>query len=219
MASLDSLDALLEEELRDLYDAEKQLTKALPKLAKKASAPDLKEAFEEHLQQTEEHVARLERAFEALEVPARAKKCVGMRNLIKEGDEQIGEAEDGASRDAIMIAAAQKVEHYEIASYGTARTWAAALGNDEVASLLMETLDEEKEADQRLTGIAEGHVNQEAGGGAGATQSPRRRNGGTRAGMARAAKQQAADRGRRPTMMRRGSGGNSGARSRARSGR
>jgi ferritin-like metal-binding protein YciE len=162
MASLDSLSALMEEELKDLYDAEKQLTKALPKLAKKASSPELKEAFEEHLRQTEQHIERLDEVFEKLELPARGKKCTGMQNLIKEGDEMIAEAEDDATRDALMIAAAQKVEHYEIASYGTVRTWANLLGESDAAELLQNILDEEKETDQKLTSIAESSVNQEA---------------------------------------------------------
>jgi len=122
MASIDSLNELLQDELKDLYDAEKQLTKALPKLSKKASAEELKEAITDHLRQTEEHVERLERAFEELGMPARGKTCKGMKNLISEGDDMIGNADQGAVRDAVMIAAAQKVEHYEIASYGTART-------------------------------------------------------------------------------------------------
>jgi ferritin-like metal-binding protein YciE len=162
MASLDSLDALLEAELKDLYDAEKQLTKALPKLAKKAASSDLQDAFEQHLQQTEEHISRLEQIFELLEMPARGKKCVGMQNLLKEGDEMIGDAEDDATRDAVMVAAAQKVEHYEIASYGTVRTWANLLGKTDVAAMLEDTLEEEKETDLRLTTIAESMVNQRA---------------------------------------------------------
>jgi ferritin-like metal-binding protein YciE len=160
MAGIDSLDTLLEEELKDTYDAEKQLTKALPKLAKKATAEELKRAFEQHLRQTEQHIERLEQVFEALELPVKGRKCDGMRNLIKEGDDMISEAEDAATRDAVMIAAAQKVEHYEIAAYGTMRTWANVLGHDEVARLLEETLNEEKETDQNLTQIAESFVNQ-----------------------------------------------------------
>src|SRR5947209_17001582 len=140
MASMDSLNDLLQDELKDIYDAEKQLTKALPKLAKKATAEELKEAFEEHLRQTEEHVERLDQAFEHLGVPAKGKKCKGMQNLIAEGEDMIGDAEEDAVRDAVMIAAAQKVEHYEIAAYGTARTWATMLGQDDVASLLEQTL-------------------------------------------------------------------------------
>src|SRR5437763_9365891 len=150
MPNMDSLEELLQDELKDIYDAEKQLTKALPKLAKKATAAELKSAFEEHLRQTEQHVERLEEAFEQLGMPARGKKCEGMQHLISEGEEMIGEAEDDATRDALMIAAAQKVEHYEIASYGTVRTWANLLGKAEVAALLEETLEEEKDADQKL---------------------------------------------------------------------
>src|SRR3954463_465569 len=160
MASIDSLESLLEEEIKDIYDAEKQLTKALPKMAKKATAEELKAAFQEHLEQTEQHIERLEQEFELMELPARGKKCVGMQNLIKEGEEMIGDAEDDATRDAVLIAAAQKVEHYEIASYGTVRTWANVLGHSEVAQLLEETLNEEKETDQNLTQIAESFVNQ-----------------------------------------------------------
>jgi ferritin-like metal-binding protein YciE len=187
MAGLDSLDELLHEELKDIYDAEKQLTKALPKLARKATASELRDAFEGHLRQTEDHVGRLEQVFEMLGVPARAKKCVGMKNLLAEGDEMIGEAEDDAARDAVMIAAAQKVEHYEIASYGTVRTWANLLGKSDIAALLEDTLEEEKEADQKLTGIAESFVN-EAAAEEGIKQE---------ASATRGARHVAADRGRR----------------------
>ena len=162
MATVDSLEELLQEELKDIYDAEKQLTKALPKLAKKASSPDLKAAFEEHLQQTEQHIERLDQVFEQLEMPARGKRCEGMKHLIAEGDAMISDVDDEDARDAVMIAAAQKVEHYEIAAYGTMRTWANLLGKSDVAGLLEETLEEEKETDTKLTSIAESHVNLEA---------------------------------------------------------
>ena len=161
MPTLDSLDELLQEELKDIYDAEQQLTKALPKLIKKAQSPELKEAIEEHLAQTEQHVERLEQVFEQLGLPAKKKRCEGMKHLIAEGDEMIGEAE-AATRDAVMIASAQKVEHYEIASYGTLRTWASVLGKDDVAALLEETLEEEKAADEKLTRIAQAIVNEDA---------------------------------------------------------
>jgi len=167
MASLESLDDLLQDELKDIYDAEKQITKALPKMAKKASSEELRQAFEEHLRQTEQQIERLEQVFEQLEIPARGKPCEGMKGIIREGQDMISDAEDDATRDALMIAAAQKVEHYEIASYGSARTWATMLGKNEVASLLEETLEEEKETDQKLTGIAESMVNQEAARGEG----------------------------------------------------
>jgi ferritin-like metal-binding protein YciE len=159
MAGIDSLETLLEEELKDIYDAEKQLTKALPKMMKKASANELKTAFEEHLRQTEQQLGRLEQVFESLELPVRGKKCEGMKHLIAEGEEMIAEAEDDATRDALMIAAAQKVEHYEMAAYGTMRVWANLLGHSEAAGLLEETLEEEKETDAKLTEIAESFVN------------------------------------------------------------
>ncbi|HZP49099.1 MAG TPA: ferritin-like domain-containing protein [Vicinamibacterales bacterium] len=190
MANLDSLEALMQDELKDIYDAEKQLTKALPKLAKKATADELREAFEEHLRQTEQHMERLEQVFEQLGMPARGKTCKGMKNLIAEGDEMIGEAEDDATRDALMIAAAQKVEHYEIAAYGTLRTWANLLGRNEIVELLEETLEEEKETDQKLTEIAESFVNQAAADEGEEEEAPRR----AARGSTRAA---AADRGRR----------------------
>jgi ferritin-like metal-binding protein YciE len=202
MASLDSLHALLEEELKDIYDAEKQLTKALPKLAKKASSPDLKAGFEAHLRQTEEQIDRLEQVFEYLEMPAKGKKCKGMKNLIAEGEEMMSEAEDDATRDALMIAAAQKVEHYEIAAYGTVRTWAQLLGKSEVASLLEESLEEEKETDEKLTTIAEAYVNQEAAEGEEEddemeTRGRRQAGAARRATTARSGRQQAAERGSR----------------------
>jgi len=162
MPTLDSLKDLLEDEIKDIYDAEKQLTKALPKLAKKATAPELREAFDEHLKQTQEHIARLEQVFDQMGMPVRGKKCEGMQHLIAEGNEMIAEAKDDATRDALMIAAAQKCEHYEIASYGTIRVWANLLGKTEVATLFEDTLEEEKEADQKLTQIAESFVNQQA---------------------------------------------------------
>jgi ferritin-like metal-binding protein YciE len=158
--STDSLSALLEEEIKDLYDAEKQLTNALPKLVKKASNPELQAALTEHLRQTQEHVERLEQVLEQLGLPARGKKCEGMQHLISEGNEMISEAEEDATRDAVMIAAAQKVEHYEIAGYGTCRTWANLLGKTDIAALLEDTLEEEKQADEKLTAIAENVVNE-----------------------------------------------------------
>ena len=202
MASLDSLHELLEEELKDIYDAEKQLTKALPKLAKKASSPDLKAGFEAHLRQTEDQIDRLEQVFELLELPAKGKKCKGMKNLIAEGEEMIAEAEDEATRDALMIAAAQKVEHYEIAAYGTVRTWAQLLGKSEAASLLEESLEEEKETDEKLTTIAESYVNQlaadegdeEEEGEVGMARGRTQGKGTRRAASARSGRQHAAER-------------------------
>jgi ferritin-like metal-binding protein YciE len=197
---MDSLGDLLQDELKDIYDAEKQLTKALPKLAKKATNEDLKEALEAHLRETEGHIARLEEVFQQLGMPARGKKCEGMQHLIAEGNEMISECEDDDTRDAVMIAAAQKVEHYEIASYGTIRTWANLLGKGEIASILEDILEEEKAADLKLTGIAESFVNEAAAEGGEEEEesgASRRRSRGTRTVPARAAaRPMAADRGK-----------------------
>ena len=200
MPSMDSLEDLLQDELKDIYDAEKQLTKALPKMMKKATNSELREAIEDHLNQTLQHIERLEQAFEHMGMPARGKKCEGMQHLIAEGSEMIGEADDEDARDAVMIAAAQKVEHYEIASYGTIRTWANLLGRSEVAALMEETLEEEKETDLRLTSIAESFVNEAAADEDDQEEAPPARRG--RATTARRAstatrRQQAADRKRR----------------------
>ena len=162
MAKVDTLQSLFVAELRDLLDAEKQLARTLPKLAKLATAETLAAAFREHLVQTREHVTRLEQGFERLGLRASSKKCVGMQGLIEDGQESIDEAEDGPVRDAALIAAAQRAEHYEMAGYGTARTFATLLGHGEVASLLERTLEDEKATDARLTQIAEGLVNPEA---------------------------------------------------------
>ena len=159
---IDSLRELLEEELKDIYSAEKQLLKALPKMAKKATSAELRSALQEHLQVTEGQVERLEQVFAALGKPAKAKTCKAMQGLIEEGKEIMEEEAEDAVMDAGIIAAAQKVEHYEIASYGTVRTWARACGEEEVADLLQETLDEEGEADKSLTALAESIVNPEA---------------------------------------------------------
>lgn len=162
MAGIDSLESLFQDELKDIYDAEKQITRALPKMIRKAGNDELRAAFEQHLQQTGQQIERLEQAFDLLGMPARGKKCVGMQHLIKEGQEMMAEAEDDDTLDALMIAGAQKIEHYEIAAYGTLRVWANLLGHSEAASLFEETLDEEKDTDRTLTAIAESHVNQAA---------------------------------------------------------
>ena len=163
MASIDSMNALLVDELRDIYDAEKRLTKAIPKLAKKATNDELRSALEEHLQETEQQVQRLEQAFEHLGERAKAKPCAGMKGIIEEGDEHVGEDyEDDDLRDAVIIGSAQRVEHYEIAAYGTAIAHARLLEHEDVVELLEESLGEEKAADQKLTEIAESVVNLEA---------------------------------------------------------
>jgi ferritin-like metal-binding protein YciE len=197
MANMESLDELLQEELKDILDAEKQLTKALPKLAKKASSSELQGAFQDHLRQTEQHIERLEQVFEQLGMPVRGKRCEGMKHLIAEGEQMMREAADDATRDALMIAAAQKVEHYEIAAYGTVRTWANRLGKGDVAALLEDTLEEEKETDQKLTTIAESFINEAAARGAG-EEEEEEETAATRKQHARSStrRQLAADRGR-----------------------
>jgi ferritin-like metal-binding protein YciE len=162
MPKTKTLEDLFLDEIRDLYDAEKQLTKALPKMAKAAVSEELRAAFEEHLQQTQEHVQRLEQVFEAMSEKASGKKCAAMSGLIKEGEEMAADTEGTPVRDAGLIAAAQKVEHYEISGYGSARTHAQLLGREDTVELLDETLNEEKETDEKLTELAETSVNEEA---------------------------------------------------------
>lgn len=163
MASkMQTLEDLYVDHLKDLYSAEKQLVKALPKMAKNASSPDLQNAFQEHLRQTERQAERIEQIFSELDGSPRGKKCVGMEGLVEEGNEIMKEDVEPEVMDAGLIAAAQKVEHYEIASYGTVRAWAERLGYDRAARLLQETLDEESMANERLTQIAESHVNIQA---------------------------------------------------------
>ncbi len=157
----DSLRELYVNELRDLYNAETQLVKALPKMAKASSNAELRQGFEEHLRQTSEHVSRLEQIFEMLGEKASGKKCLGMEGLVKEGAETMSEAYEDALMDVAIIGAAQKVEHYEIAGYGTVRTFAQLLGENEHVSLLEQTLEEEKQTDQKLTQLAE-EINSQA---------------------------------------------------------
>jgi len=153
---------LFKEELADIYDAEKQLLKALPKMAKSAEAPELKEAFQQHLEETKGHVERLERVFELQDEKPKKKACKAMKGLIEEGEEIIKDHEKSPVRDAALISAAQKVEHYEMAAYGCLSTWAELMEQDEIANVLKETLDEEKQADEKLTTIAETSINMEA---------------------------------------------------------
>jgi ferritin-like metal-binding protein YciE len=162
MAETGSLyDAFLDE-LKDSYDAEKQLTRALPKLAKAATSPELRDAFTSHLEETREHVSRLEQAFELLDEKAKGKHCDGIAGIIEEGSSIMEEDFDDATMDACLVAAGQRAEHYEMAAYGTLIAWADALGHDDVAKLLQETLDEEKAADAKLTELAESGLNQQA---------------------------------------------------------
>jgi ferritin-like metal-binding protein YciE len=202
-----TLQEKLVDEIRDLYHAEKQLVKALPKMAKNATHEDLREAFEAHLEETREQVTRLEEVFEALGEKPRAKPCHGMMGIIEEGSEMMQEEEAGAVLDAALIAAAQRVEHYEIGAYGTCAAWARLLGLDEVVTLLDQTLEEEKAADKKLTVLAEQEVNlnaanegrEEMEGEEEEEESRSRRGGGTRrqASSGSASRARAADRRRR----------------------
>ena len=159
---LDSLRDLLIEELRDLYNAENQLVEALPKLAEAASSSELKSAFTHHLQETRQHVSRLERIFQQIGEKSSGETCEAMKGLIKEGDILVKAEGDASVRDAGLVGAAQRVEHYEMAGYGTARSLARRLGEDEIAETLQQTLNEEAQADKKLTSIAESQVNVEA---------------------------------------------------------
>src|SRR5207249_331243 len=156
---LETLKDLYIHELKDLHNAEKQLTKALPKMAKAASNEQLAKGFKDHLEQTEEHVNRLEQILESLDQSTRGRKCKGMEGLIKEGEEMIDEDAEDEVRDAGLIAAAQRVEHYEMAGYGCARTYAELLGDRQGAQLLQTTLTEESETDKKLTMLAKSVIN------------------------------------------------------------
>ena len=160
--SLNSLQDLMVHNLKDLYNAERQILGALPRMAKAAQTPALKEALENHRKQTETHLARLEEVFGLLDLPARGKACKAMEGLIAEGKEVLEEDGEDAVKDAGIISAAQKVEHYEISAYGTAATYADLLGQEEVARLLAATLNEEREADKTLSAIAEEDINTRA---------------------------------------------------------
>jgi ferritin-like metal-binding protein YciE len=150
------------DELRDTYDAEKQLIKALPKLAKASTSDELREAFESHLEETRGHVARLEQVFAAVDEKVRGKHCDGIAGIIEEGSSIMEEDFDDSTMDACLIAAGQRAEHYEMAAYGTLVAWARALGHGDAAELLEQTLEEEKAADEKLSGLAEGGINDEA---------------------------------------------------------
>jgi ferritin-like metal-binding protein YciE len=150
------------DELRDLYDAEKQLTKALPRMAKAAGSPDLRAAFEAHLEETRGQIDRLEQVFESLDEKVRGKHCDGIAGIIEEGKSIMEEDFDEATMDACLIAGGQRAEHYEMAAYGTLVAWARAMGHSEAADLLQETLDEEKATDEKLSSLAESGINQEA---------------------------------------------------------
>lgn len=160
--SLDSLEKLFIEELRDIYNAEKQLTRALPRMAKAAESPELRAAFTVHTKETEGQIKRLERVFKEVGQAVRGKRCKGMEGLIEEGKEKMEEEGEPQVLDAALIASAQKVEHYEIAAYGCLRTYAELLGYTEAAQLLQQTLEEEEATDKKLNELAEGGINESA---------------------------------------------------------
>ena len=162
MAEAGTLHDAFIDELRDAYDAEKQLTKALPKMAKAASSPELRAAFQAHLEETRGQVARLEEVFATLDEKVRGKHCDGIEGIIEEGKSVMEEDFDDTTMDACLIAAGQRAEHYEMAAYGTLVAWARVMGHTEAADLLQETLDEEKAADEKLSSIAESGINQDA---------------------------------------------------------
>jgi ferritin-like metal-binding protein YciE len=167
MAESGNLHAAFLDELRDAYDAEKQLTKALPKMAKAATSPVLRDAFESHLEETRGHVERLEQVMQGLGEKVRAKHCDGIEGIIDEGKSVMEGDFEETTMDACLIAAGQRAEHYEMAAYGTLVAWAKAMGHAEAAKLLQETLDEEKAADEKLTSLAEGGINRNAAGSSG----------------------------------------------------
>ena len=165
MAETQTLHDAFIEELKDAYDAEKQLTKALPKLAKASTSPELRQAFEDHLEETNGHVEKLEQVFQGLDEKPKGQRCDGIAGIIDEGKKVMDEDFEGATMDACLITAAQRAEHYEIAAYGTLVAWAKTMGHNDASDLLQEILDEEKAADERLNAIAESGVNEEAASG------------------------------------------------------
>jgi ferritin-like metal-binding protein YciE len=162
MAEVNTLHNAFVDELRDIYDGEQQITKALPKMIEAASDDSLRSAFEAHLGQTQEQIQRLERVFDSLDEAVRGKHCDGMKGILDEGAAVLDESYDETTRDACLVSAAQRVEHYEMAVYGTLVSWARAMGHDDAADLLQTTLEEEKETDAQLSAIAEDGINQQA---------------------------------------------------------
>jgi len=158
---VDTVEKLLVHELQDIYSAEKQITRALPKIAKAATSEELRAALETHLKETEGQIDRLDKVFETLGKPSNGKMCQGMKGLLEEGSQALEEIDKGEIRDAAIISAAQRVEHYEMAAYGTVRTLAETIGRQEIAKVLQQTLDEEGNADHKLTQIAQ-KVNRQA---------------------------------------------------------
>jgi ferritin-like metal-binding protein YciE len=195
------------DELKDAYDAEKQLLKALPKLAKAASAEPLRTAFMDHMEETRGHVERLEQVFASIDEKVRGKHCDGIAGIIEEGKSVMEEDFDEATMDACLIAAGQRSEHYEMAAYGTLVAWAQAMGHDEAADLLQSILDEEKAADKKLNGLAEGGINQQAASQATEEGEEEEAEAPSRRGAPAMARQRAADMSRRGTSKRSSSRG------------
>jgi ferritin-like metal-binding protein YciE len=165
MADTQTLHDAFLEEIKDAYDAEKQLTKALPKLAKASTSPELRQAFQDHLEETKGHIEKLEQVFQGLDEKAKGQHCDGIAGIIDEGKKVMDEDYEGATMDACLIASGQRAEHYEIAAYGTLVAWARTMGHNDAAELLQEILDEEKAADEKLNAIAESGVNEQAASG------------------------------------------------------
>ena len=186
MAETGTLHDAFIDELRDTYDAEKQLTKALAKLAKAATSPKLRDAFATHLEETQGQIERLEQVFESLDEKARGKHCDGIEGIIEEGKSIMEEDFDDTTMDACLIAAGQRAEHYEMAAYGTLVAWARAMGHTEAADLLQQTLEEEKAADKKLSGLAESGINQSAADAAHADEDEEKELAGVGAGGKRA---------------------------------
>jgi ferritin-like metal-binding protein YciE len=202
MAQMETLHDAFLDELRDAYDAEKQLLKALPRMAKAAESDSLRNAFETHRQETEGHVNRLERVFASLDERVRGKHCEGMAGIIEEGKSTMEEDFEGTTLDACLIASAQRAEHYEMAAYGTLVSWARVMGHVDAAGLLQQILDEEKATDEKLTSIAESGINQEAAQGAhgedeeeGEEAAPSRGNGSSRSSVRASSSRAGASRG------------------------
>lgn len=166
MPEMTTLHDALVDEIKDLYSAEKQLVRALPKMAKNASSDELRDALESHLEETENHVSRIEQAFELLDMKPKAKHCVGIAGIIEEASEVLQEDAEDSVMDALIIAGGQRAEHYEIGAYGTVVAWAEALELNEIAELMRQTLDEEKAADKKLSELAEAGINDAATAGA-----------------------------------------------------
>jgi ferritin-like metal-binding protein YciE len=186
-----SLQELYVQQLRDLYNAENQLVKALPKMGKAAQSDALREGFEQHLEQTKGHIDRLEQIFGAMDESPKGRKCAGMEGLIQEGEEIIDEQSDSEALDSGLIASAQRVEHYEIAGYGTVRTFAELLGEEDAVNLLQQTLDEEKETDEKLTELAKelnAQAMNSASGSKGEEEEPESSQRGKRSGKAKSAR-------------------------------